>query len=66
ACPVEHEQEREQSAGGDCDPNYAGSCVPAGEGDVDCGEIPETDFEVVGEDVYGLDGGGEPGVACES
>ena len=49
----------------ECDPNYEGACVPATYGDVDCGEIPETDFYVVGDDVYGLDGDGD-GIACES
>jgi hypothetical protein len=50
---------------GDCDANYSG-CVPAGVGDVDCTELDETDIEVVGEDVYGLDGNDNDGVACES
>jgi TolA-binding protein len=49
----------------DCDPNYEGACVPASSGDVDCGELLETDFSVVGVDVDGLDGDGD-GVACES
>jgi hypothetical protein len=50
-----------------CDSNYEGACVPADVGDVDCTEIPEQDFSVVGDDVYGLDGDGDgDGVACQS
>lgn len=45
-----------------CDPNYTG-CVPVSTGDVDCYEVGE-EVEVVGEDVYGLDFGGD-GRACE-
>ena len=52
-------------SGDGCDPNYQGACVPTSYGDVDCGEIPETDFYVVGDDVDGLDGDGD-GIACES
>jgi hypothetical protein len=50
---------------GDCDPNYSG-CVPAGVGDVDCTELDETDIQVIGDDVYGLDGNDNDGIACES
>jgi hypothetical protein len=49
----------------ECDPNYEGACVPTGVGDVDCGDLVETDFDVVGYDVDGLDGDGD-GIACES
>lgn len=48
-----------------CDPNYSG-CVPAGVGDVDCTELDQTDIEVIGDDVYGLDGNDNDGIACES
>jgi hypothetical protein len=50
---------------GGCDPNYEGACVPVDQGDVDCGDLAETDFDVVGDDVDGLDGDGD-GIACES
>jgi len=43
-------------------------CVPVAE-DVDCAELRAEgveDIAIVGEDVYGLDNGGEEGVACES
>jgi hypothetical protein len=51
--------------GSGCDPNYEGACVPVDQGDVDCGDLVETDFYVVGDDVDGLDGDGD-GIACES
>jgi hypothetical protein len=50
---------------GGCDSNYEGACVPTDYGDVDCGDLLETDFDVVGVDVDGLDGDGD-GIACES
>lgn len=55
----------EDAPSGECDVNYEGACVPADVGDVDCTEILETDFDVVGVDVYGLDGDGD-GIACQS
>jgi len=55
----------------DCDANYTGACVPIAS-DVDCeggsGNGPayvRGPVWVVGEDVYGLDSGGKPGVGCE-
>lgn len=55
---------------GDCDPNYAGACVPIAS-DVDCGggsgNGPAYLYgtaTVVGRDVYGLDRDGD-GLACE-
>jgi hypothetical protein len=53
------------AAASECDPNYEGACVPTGHGDVDCADVHETDVQVVGEDIYGLDGDGD-GTACES
>jgi endonuclease YncB( thermonuclease family) len=57
-----------------CHPSYAGACVPTGFSDVDCaggsgngpGYISDKRFQVVGPDVYGLDGNDNDGVACES
>jgi hypothetical protein len=57
-----------------CNPNYAGACVPNVAADVDClggeGDGPyytdgTTSFEVVGEDVYGLDTNDPDNLACE-
>ena len=53
------------SGGSGCDPNYSGACVPTGQGDVDCGDIPETDFESIGSDPDRLDADRD-GIACES
>jgi hypothetical protein len=51
----------------DCDANYSGACVLPYDtyGDVDCPDIPETDFDSVGTDPHGLDADGD-GIACES
>ncbi|MGH3910597.1 MAG: hypothetical protein ACRDRM_07170 [Pseudonocardiaceae bacterium] len=55
----------------ECDPNYAGACVPVAS-DVDCaggsGNGPEYvrgPVRVVGTDIYGLDGNDNDGVGCE-
>jgi endonuclease YncB( thermonuclease family) len=50
--------------GDSCNPNYSGACLPL-TGDVDCSEIQDRDFHVVGTDEFALDGDGD-GVACES
>jgi hypothetical protein len=47
-----------------CDANYSG-CVPADAGDVNCTDLSDSDIEVIGEDIYGLDRDGD-GIACES
>jgi hypothetical protein len=54
----------DEPSAGACDPNYSGGCVPDTGGDVDCGEISDTNLSVVGDDVDGLDRDGD-GVACE-
>jgi shikimate kinase len=58
------------SSAQDCDPNYAGACVPIAS-DVDCaggsGDGPayvQGPVYVVGADIYGLDRDGD-GIACE-
>jgi micrococcal nuclease len=61
-------------AGGGCHPSYSGACVPTGFSDVDCaggsgngpGYVSGKRFQVVGPDVYGLDGNDKDGIACES
>ncbi len=50
--------------GSNCSPHYSGACIPIRD-DVDCSQIPDRNFHVVDEDVYGLDGDGN-GVACET
>jgi cytoskeletal protein RodZ len=59
--------------GGACDPNYAGACVPI-DSDVDCaggsGNGPSytsaKNIQVIGSDIYGLDGNDNDGIGCES
>ncbi|HWI04683.1 MAG TPA: thermonuclease family protein [Acidimicrobiales bacterium] len=61
------------AGGGGCHPSYAGACVPTGFSDVDCaggtgdgpGYVSAKRFQVVGPDVYGLDGNND-GIACQS
>jgi hypothetical protein len=57
----------------DCHPSYEGACLDPNASDYDCeggsGDGPEYvagPIRVVGDDPYGLDSGGTPGVACES
>ena len=52
------------NAGGDCDPNYAGACVPVSSSDLDCGDVGARRFQVIGADPHGFDGDHD-GVACE-
>jgi endonuclease YncB( thermonuclease family) len=63
-----------EPAASGCHPSYAGACVPTGFSDVDCaggsgdgpGYISAKRFQVVGPDVYRLDGSDNDGIACES
>jgi hypothetical protein len=48
-----------------CDPSYPGVCIPPAPPDLDCTEIPYSDFTVIGSDPHGFDGDGD-GVGCES
>lgn len=50
---------------GDCDDSYPGVCIPPYPPDLDCGDIPERDFAVVGSDPHGFDREGD-GLGCES
>lgn len=47
-----------------CHPSYRGVCLPSDIGDLDCGQIGDHSFLVVGTDVYNLDGD-HNGLACE-
>jgi micrococcal nuclease len=47
-----------------CDPNYAGACIPPYPPDVDCGQLAANGFQVVGVNVHGLDRDHD-GIACE-
>jgi micrococcal nuclease len=57
-------QKISSGGGGSCDPNYGGACVPSYPPDLDCPEVPATNFTSRGNDPHGFDGDGD-GVACE-
>jgi endonuclease YncB( thermonuclease family) len=50
---------------GKCDPSYRGVCIPPYPPDLDCDDVPYSDFSVVGSDPHGFDGDRD-GVGCES
>ena len=50
---------------GKCDPSYRGVCIPPYPPDLDCDEVPYSDFSVIGSDPHGFDGDND-GVGCES
>ena len=52
------------SASGRCDPNYSGACIPPPPPDLDCSDITERRFRVVGTDIHRFDSDGD-GIACE-
>jgi hypothetical protein len=49
----------------ECDPAYPDLCIPPGLPDIDCGDIPFTDFPVLPPDPHGFDGDND-GIGCES
>ena len=49
---------------GTCDPHYPGVCIPPAPPDLDCPEIPYTNFAVVGGDPHGFDVD-KDGIGCE-
>lgn len=51
--------------GGTCDPSYPSVCIPSPPPDLDCGEIPYTNFTVIGNDPHNFDGDND-GVGCET
>jgi hypothetical protein len=52
------------SAGGNCDPSYPDVCIKPYPPDLDCDDIPYTNFRVVGRDPHRFDGDRD-GVGCE-
>lgn len=50
---------------GECDPSYPTICLPSPPPDLDCPQIPYTDFLVVPPDSHRLDAD-EDGIGCES
>lgn len=55
------------SDGSECDPSYPDVCIPpiSVSGDLDCGDVPYTNFKVLPPDPHGFDGNND-GVACTS
>jgi len=54
------------SGGGtDCDPAYPTVCIPPPPPDLDCADVPYTNFQVLPPDPQGFDGDGD-GVGCET
>ena len=54
-----------QSTGNNCDPSYPTLCIPASSPDLNCPDIPQRRFPVVGADRHRFDGDGD-GIGCES
>ena len=50
---------------GNCHPSYPDVCIPPAPPDLDCPQIPDRRFTVVGEDPHGFDGDRD-GIGCES
>ena len=63
--PQPQPQQPQPQPNGGCDPNYAGACIPNVPYDLDCGDIPDRNFRVVGSDVHRFDRDND-GIACES
>jgi micrococcal nuclease len=55
------------AVGGDanCDPSYPTVCIPPPPPDLDCADVPYTNFRVVGADPHHFDGDRD-GIGCES
>ena len=49
---------------GRCDPSYPDVCIPPPPPDLDCADVPYTNFRVVGADPHRFDGDGD-GIGCE-
>ena len=48
-----------------CDPSYPTVCIPPYPPDLDCSDVPQKGFKVVGTDPHGFDGDRD-GVGCET
>ena len=49
----------------DCDPSYPDFCIPHSPPDLDCGDIPHNNFQVLLPDPHRLDGNPKNGIGCE-
>ncbi|MEQ1502743.1 MAG: hypothetical protein ABMB14_10965 [Myxococcota bacterium] len=53
------------AAGAACDPSYPDVCIPSPPPDLDCADITDRRFRVVGADPHRFDGDRD-GIGCES
>jgi micrococcal nuclease len=53
------------TSSGNCDPSYPTICIPSPPPDLDCGDIPYNDFQVLPPDPHNFDGD-DDGYGCES
>lgn len=53
-----------QQGRGNCHPSYPTVCIPPSPPDLDCGEIPYRQFQVIGADPHRFDGD-KDGIGCE-
>ena len=63
--PALSEIESPEAASALCDPAYPDVCIPLPPPDLDCGDIPHTNFTVLPPDPHRFDGD-EDGVGCET
>ncbi|MDP9353906.1 MAG: thermonuclease family protein [Chloroflexota bacterium] len=54
-----------ETGGGGCDSSYPDVCIPSAPPNLNCPDVPYTDFRVLQPDPHGFDGNGD-GVGCES
>jgi len=54
-----------KTQGSSCDPSYPDFCIPPSPPDLDCKDIPQKRFTVIGSDPHRFDGDGD-GIGCES
>ena len=47
-----------------CDPSYPDVCIAPYPPDLDCGQVPYTNFRVIGSDRHGFDSD-DDGIGCE-
>jgi micrococcal nuclease len=58
------EPEPVETGGGNCDPSYPGVCIALYPPDLDCADVPHSNFDVTGSNPHGFDGDRD-GVGCE-
>jgi uncharacterized membrane protein YgcG len=60
--------EDDDSDGGEdsCHPSYPDNCIPPPPPNLNCDDVDDTNFRVVGSDPHGFDGNDNDGIGCES